>query len=297
MAEESGSGSKRPRVESSMDGHPIFGDLQEKLPSKRFPTMLNVVNHVRYLKAHRLADSVRIYNSVTDHLINVWTSAYAVPLMEKESIYQSVQKYTDEKLAYVRKTSRLLKPENSGARESLISDMKRVFVISKCKCFINAETREEIVRTNCNCKRTDQIINLSCFGDQMFNLREIIIFEEEKAFFEEKLAENTNLSTPRKVHPGPSASTPPIEDEYKVQYSETARARPVSFANFDDSGLDLETERPVKYKYERLHNTIGKILPTIFKVHMNFMKILVLFCIKKRSLHNVQYSAKMFESI
>ena len=257
---------KIPRLDSSMSGHPIFGNLEETLPTRRFPSMLNVVNHVRYLKAHRLAGGGinGMYHSVTDHLMDVWKSAYVVPLLERNTIFSAVKKYTEEKLDYVKKTSRLLKPESSGARESLISDMKKVFVISKCKCFVDVQSREEIVRANCNCKPSDQIINLSGFADQMFHLQEIIIFEEEKAIFEEKMAINDRLkSSPAKIHPGKSANT----DQYKVHHPETARARPVpgSYANLEDSGLDMEDmdigeSTKSKYKYEKLHNTIGNLI-------------------------------------
>lgn len=264
MAEESLSGTpKRKRVDSGMEPHPIFGDVQEKLPSTRFPSMLNVVNHVRYLKAHKLAGNIGIYNSVTDHLMAVWKSAYAVPLVERNTIYQSVQSYTEDKLAYVRRVkSRLIKPEQSDAKESLISDMKKVFVISKCKCFVNVETREEIIRTNCKCKPSNQIINLAGFGDQMFYLREIIVFEEEKAIFEEKMAENFKTS-PAKLKPGSSSSSKMATNDYEKYYPEfeTPRPRPApgSYAKLEDSGLDIDVDEPItKYKYERFHNTIGK---------------------------------------
>ena len=144
MAEAPTTTSKSPRIDSNMMGHPVFGNLLENpLPQNRFPSYLQVLNRVRFLKSqrsHRL-DPVRpIYNLVGNELSTIWKDAFVVPVVNSHSLATKLEREIEKKIQYVsvRLATMVKNPEKVTAQ---ISEMKTLFSITKCTCFLKATHR------------------------------------------------------------------------------------------------------------------------------------------------------------
>ena len=144
MAEDPPTTSKKsPRMDHNMMGHPVFGDLVEKFPVFRFPTFLQVLNRVRFLKNQQVnrLDSFRpIYNLVACELDSIWNEAFVVPVVNSHALATKIEKEIEKKLKYVRSNLATITnhPEKLTAQ---LSEMKKVFNITKCTCFLNVTHR------------------------------------------------------------------------------------------------------------------------------------------------------------
>ena len=144
MAEEPTTSKKSPRFDSNMSGHPVFGDLAEKLPQFRLPTFLQVLNRVRFLKKnHRFnrESSLRpIYNLVATELEAIWKDAFVVPVVNSHSLATKLEREIEKKIQYVsvRLATMVKNPEKITAQ---ISEMKHLYSITKCKCFLKTTHR------------------------------------------------------------------------------------------------------------------------------------------------------------
>ena len=242
--------SKAPRFDSNMMGHPVFGDLAEKLPQFRLPTFLQVLNRVRFLKSiqqNRL-DSLRpIYNVVANELSSIWTEAFVVPVPTNQNLATRLEREIEKKLLSVRSNlSKIVDPKHPEKKTAQLSEMNKVFSITKCKCFLKKEHRQDVIRSNCKCD--NPIVNLETYGDQLFGFNEICIFEEDKVIFTQKIAEMEAKTLPTPP-PTPSSTESGIYDRKKVA---TKRARPISLdpTAFDPTSFDfpddVEMEAPVQ---------------------------------------------------
>ena len=143
MAEEPTT-SKSPRFDSNMMGHPVFGDLAEKLPQFRLPTFLQVLNRVRFLKKNQLSNresSLRpIYNLVASELDTIWNDAFVIPVINSHSLATKLEREIEKKFQFVstRMSSFVKNPEKITAQ---ISEMKTLLSITKCTCFLKATHR------------------------------------------------------------------------------------------------------------------------------------------------------------
>ena len=284
MAEETSSPQKKARLNSVMNDHPIFGNTLKSLPSKRFPSMLQVFNHVRYLKgefSHRLPphvkgvdarkEELRIYRGVADQLIETFKSGYVLPVMEKESIVKQVEKLVKEKTDHVQKNKhRLL--NNPEKKNAFLSEMGRIVNICNCSCFLDKTSKEEIIGSNCSCPPENKVMNLDCFGNQILGLQEIIIFEEEKQHFEKILADQKEASPATTT----SALSPDDNSESVSENNlEFNRPRPKSFAPLLELGDNDEDMKIEKGKIA-LDNTLETCLALGLKP-AGIMKILNTF--------------------
>ena len=143
MAEDSPPTSKSPRMDHNMMGHPVFGDyLEEKLPDVRLPTFLQVLNRVRFLKRNaNRGDSLRsIYNIVAEEVSLIWKEAFVVPVLNNLALAQKMQTEIEQKLKHIQSTWKRIvdHPEKITVQTS---EMKKVFSITKCKCFLKTEFR------------------------------------------------------------------------------------------------------------------------------------------------------------
>ena len=81
-----------------------------------------------------------------------------------------------------RNCKRILQSEKK--KEDLLSDLNKVFDISKCRCFAD-KLKEQFIPSNCNCPHEDKIINLETYTDQIFNRdAKILLSESQKNKFE-----------------------------------------------------------------------------------------------------------------
>ena len=229
MAEAPTTTSKSPRIDSNMMGHPVFGNLLENpLPQNRLPTYLQVLNRVRFLKSqrsHRL-DPVRpIYNLVGNELSTIWKDAFVVPVLNPVPLATKLERDIEKKINSVSSNiSRIV--NNPQKLETELSEMKKVFSISKCRCFLQTKHRQDVLRSNCHCD--NPIVNLECYGDQLFGFNQIIVFEEEKVAFTQKIAE---MEEAQSLPPTPPSSAEKVDAGYGKTYLATKRARPNSYGN------------------------------------------------------------------
>ena len=227
---------KKARLDSNRVDHPIFGSPMKKLPSNRFPSFLQILNHVRFLKSQHLMSKQDIYNTVADDLIKTWESAFVVPILNKKTVSDKLKKEVEKKINHVsQKLSKILENKND-----FVSEMSKVFSITKCTCFVEKETKEEIIPSNCVYDIKNKIINLDCYGHQMFRTLEIFVSEEDKLTFS-KMVETLENQTPKKQSPPPasSSSTSPADNIYQKKYLPThERPRPINY------NMSLEEEVP-----------------------------------------------------
>ena len=230
---------KSARMDTNTNGHPLFGDLVETFPQYRFPTFLQVLNRVRFLKSiqqNRL-DSLRpIYNVVANELSSIWTEAFVVPVPTNQNLATRLEREIEKKLLNVRSNlSKIVDPKHPEKKTAQLSEMNKVFSITKCKCFLKKEHRQDVIRSNCKCD--NPIVNLETYGDQLFGFNEICIFEEDKVIFTQKIAEMEAKTLPT---PPPT----PTEESglYDRKYLATKRARPLSggYKFPDDDDIDME---------------------------------------------------------
>ena len=144
MAEDKPTTSKS-RLDSNMTGHPVFGDPLEKLPQFRLPTFLQLLNRARFLKKTQhlnREDSLRptVYNVVASELETVWMEAFVVPVIDYKSLAGKLQREIEAKLKYVSKNRAKIvnHPEKLTAE---VSEMKKLYSITKCTCFLKATHR------------------------------------------------------------------------------------------------------------------------------------------------------------
>ena len=228
MAEETRSrSSSRSRSDSNRPDHPVFGNHEKKPLSERqrFSTYLQVVNRARFLKGQltvKPSPSAKrgIYSVVADELISTWQSAYVGPVMAKNSLLTKLDREVEKTIHRVR-SAPPSKPED------FLSEMGKVFNIALCKCFVDKQTIEEIVPSNCVCN--NKIVNLGCYAQQMFRTMEIFVSEEDKAEFGPMLNELEKSQTPSKSKPITPKISP--EDDYKKKFYPTQqRPRPLAGA-------------------------------------------------------------------
>ena len=103
---------KRGRMDSNRVDHQVFGSPVEKLPSNRFPTLIQVVNRVRFLKSQKLISNREIYNSVADDLIKTWESAYVVPIINKKTLADRLDTVVEKKIKYANKNLNIIMDVN-----------------------------------------------------------------------------------------------------------------------------------------------------------------------------------------
>ena len=137
--------SKSSRVESNMQEHPVFGNLVESLPSHRLPSFLTVINYVRYLKSQETTYHGRlrpIYNTVANDLIGIWESAFVVPVVNAHTLGGRMQSDVEKKIQQVRSSLKFFTdPKHPDRLSGELSNLKKVYNISMCKCFIKEEYR------------------------------------------------------------------------------------------------------------------------------------------------------------
>ena len=247
MAEETTSSKtpRPPRLDANSMGHPVFGDLLAEFPKHRLPTFLQVLNRVRYFKSRprNREDPLRsIYKLVAKELSLIWKESFVVPVIGDHNLVTKLETEIEKKLNYVRGTlSRIVDVNRPEKLTAQLSEMKTVYSISKCSCFLKKTVthRQDVIRSNCNCK--NPIVNLETYGDQLFGFGEIIIFEAEKLIFAQKIAEMEAKPLPT---PPP---TPTAESGlYDRKFLATKRARPPSGAfEFPDDD-DVNMEAPVQ---------------------------------------------------
>ena len=244
---------KRVRLDSNRLEHPIFGSPVEKLPSNRFPSFLQIVNNVRFLKSQGLMSNLEIYKYVADDLVKTWESAYVVPIINRKTLADKLNTEVEKKMKYVTKNlDKILDVNNPEKRTNFVSEVNKVFNISKCSCFVNKETKEEIVPSNCVCKH--KIINLDCYAQQMFKTLQIFVSEEDKLKFS-KMVDDLEKKSPKKRSPqASSSSTSPEENIYEKKYLPTnQRLRPVRPINYnmslDEEVPDIPKETPINWDH------------------------------------------------
>ena len=240
MSEETNSPktSRPPRIDSNSMGHPVFGDvLAENFPPHRLPTFLQVLNRVRYFKSqlnsgHSLRSN---YNLVASELSPIWKEAFVVPIPNDFALTTKLQTEIEKKIKFIQNNLSWF-GNNPEKLEAQLLEMKKVYSITKCKCFLKKTHRQDVISSNCHCD--NPILNLECYGDQLFGFNQIILFEEEKAAFTRKLAELEAKSLPT-----PPSSTEKVEDIYRRKVLSPKRARPISYGNPSDPE-DVEMEVP-----------------------------------------------------
>ena len=242
MAEETPPTTSKSRMDSNRMGHPVFGDLLEKFPGNRLPTFLQVLNRVRFLKSQASSprDPLRgIYNLVATELSTIWMEAFVVPILNIHNLTTNLQTNIEKKINSVRQHfGRIVNsPEKLTAE---ISEMKTVYSITKCRCFLKTQHRQDVISSNCHCD--NPIVNLECYGDQLFGFNQIIVFEEEKAVFSQKIAEIEAKSLPTPPKDTPPSTTDSTDAGYGKKFLATKRGRPISFGDLDD----VEMEDPVQ---------------------------------------------------
>ena len=239
---------KSPHVDSNMMGHPVFGDLEEKFPQYRLPTFLQVLNRVRCLKSlqgNRLDSNRTIYNIVASELSLIWKEAFVVPILDLVPLATRIGRDIEKKMLYVRSNlSKIVDPNHPEKLTAQLSEMKQVFSITKCRCFLNKEHRQDVIRSNCKC--ANPIVNLETYGDQLFGFDEICIFEDDKVTFTQMIAEMpTPPPTPSKTRPSSAESG----GDYGKTFLANKRARKISYDpptsfEFPSDPEDVEMEVP-----------------------------------------------------
>ena len=96
--------------------------------------------------------------------------------------------------------------------------------------------RQDVIKANCHCD--NPIVNLQCYGDQLFGFNQIVIFEEEKAVFIQKVAEME-----AKALPTPPSSAESVDAGSGRISLETARARPISFGPLIQDDVEMAAPR------------------------------------------------------
>ena len=255
MSEETNSPktSRPPRMDSNSMGHPVFGDLLvESFSPHRLPTFLQVLNRVRFFKSQprNREDPLRpIYKLVASELSSIWKEAFVVPVIGDHNLATKLQTEIEKKLNHVQSVWKRLanNPEKLSAE---LSEMKKIYSISKCTCFLKTTHRQDVIRSNCNC--SNPIVNLECYGDQIHGFGQIIIFEEEKVAFAQKVAEMD-----AKPLPTPPSSAESVNAGYGRTHLENKRARPLSFGPlFDPEDVDMEAPVQDEVNYDTVLETM-----------------------------------------
>ena len=233
MAEDQPTTPTSSRLDSNRDDHPVFGKLMEELPKFRLPTFLQVLNRTRFLKSqmvNRQAPLRPIYQLVASELEAIWKSAFVVPIISTNALITKLQTEVEKKIKQIRTNLTFYtRPEKLSTE---LATLKKVYNISKCKCFVNTSHRQDIIKSSCKCPHP--ILNLECYGDQMHGFAEFIIFEEQKVFFEQKMAEMESIST------NPTPPPTPTEDAgYFREYPEVKRARAGSYGNVESPDVEM----------------------------------------------------------
>ena len=131
---------KKSRHDSNMMGHPIFGDLLEKLPQYRFPTFLQLLNRVRCLKSQSSNSLRATYKLVASELAPIWKEAFVVPIITAHALATKLQTDIEKKIGDVRRHyDRIVNHPEKLTSE--ISEMKAVYSITKCICFLKKTHR------------------------------------------------------------------------------------------------------------------------------------------------------------
>ena len=85
-------------------------------------------------------------------------------------------------ISYVKKCSRVLK--NEEKKQEILSDLKKVFHIARCKCF-ESKSMEYFISSNCICPQEKKIINFETYKEQMFDCQaQILLLEEDRNKYE-----------------------------------------------------------------------------------------------------------------
>ena len=234
-----------PRLDSNSNEHPVFGNLVEKLPQYRLPTFLQLLNYARFLKGQipiPRGGSLRpIYSQIASDLAPLWKEAFVVPVINDFSLVTKLQTEIEKKLKSVQRDLKTI-VNNSQKLETQLSNLKKLFSITKCCCFLKSTHRQDVIRSNCNCDHP--IVNLETYGDQMFGYDEICLFEDEKTIFAQKVAE---MEAKTLSVPTPPSSAESADAGYGRKTLATKRARPDSFGPLIDSeGEDVDMEAPNK---------------------------------------------------
>ena len=170
-----------------MNLHPIFGSKRDRLPPHKFPTKLEVLNYLRYKidsspnKRQTQVEKVEKYNEIAKEVIKIWEETY-VPCISENYVTEKIEKEIMSQISYVKKCSRVLK--NEEKKQEILSDLKKVFHIARCKCF-ESKSKEYFISSNCICPQENKIINLETYTEQLFNCEaRILLSEAEKNKYE-----------------------------------------------------------------------------------------------------------------
>ena len=127
------------------------------------------------------AEKVETYNEVAKEIIKIWEEAY-VPCLCEKYVAEKIEKEIISHLSYVKKCSRILKDEER--KQEILSDLKKVFHIARCKCF-EGKLQEYFIPSNCICIQENRIINLETYTEQMHDCQaRILLSEAEKNKYE-----------------------------------------------------------------------------------------------------------------
>ena len=128
--------------------------MVEKFPEFRFPTFLQVLNRVRFLKKNQLVnrlDSLRpIYNLVACELDTIWNKAFVVPVLNSHSLATKIEKDIEKKLNHVsRNLTAIVNPNHPEKLTTQITDKEqnyetstKIFVLNIIGCFLKMIPKE-----------------------------------------------------------------------------------------------------------------------------------------------------------
>ena len=146
------------------------------LPNNLLPTNEDVIEYYSLKKGPGKTIDI-ISSELASELIGIWKGT-AIPTLEKNHVKKQI------KILIMRnRTKKSRKFMKKSICKGFLNTPKDVCIISKCRCFIKAKTKNEITTENCNCKIEDKIPSekMTFFKNNLFrNYNDESTNEEEE---------------------------------------------------------------------------------------------------------------------
>ena len=147
------------------------------LPNNLLPTNEDVIEYYSLKKGSgKTIESIS--NELAKELIGIWKGT-AIPTLEEKNVKNRIKNL----IMRNRGNKKSRKSMKRASCQGFLNTPKDVCIISKCRCFIRAKTKNEITNENCNCKIEDKIPSekMTFFKNNLFrNYNDESTNEEEE---------------------------------------------------------------------------------------------------------------------
>ena len=181
-----------------MNFHPLLGEPRRFLSDSTFPTILQVLNYVRFQidsspkKQQLQAEKSKKYEEIASELINIWEKVY-IKCLSVEYVAKKIEKEICSQIVHVRKNCKDIQ-KSEEKKNKLFAALNKVFDIAKCRCFVG-KIKEYFLSLNCKCPPVDKILNFETYTEQIFDREAKVLLSEAQINKFELLLSATKLSS------------------------------------------------------------------------------------------------------